>query len=141
MGSLSVEAIIKAMKISLFILILSCFNGIFCSWVYSQRPYFHWIKNLKLSDLKKDSPPPTTPAPVRAVTPRSGEISGDKSRRQQTGGQRPSFSSFFSKGSLNTEARSRDNLGNLRFQHIDQNLKVPLVPGDTKVMTSIRVIK
>merc|ERR1711953_51524 len=101
------------------------FDGIFGSWVYSQRPYFHWIKNLKLSDLKKDRPSTTPPPTVRAVTPRSGEISGDKFRRQQTGGHRPSFSSFFRQGSLNTEARSGDNLGNPRFQHIDQNLKVP----------------
>ena len=34
-----------AMKISLFILILGSFAGIFSSWVYSQRPYFHWIKS------------------------------------------------------------------------------------------------
>ena len=113
-----------AMKISLVFLILGCFDGIFGSWVYSQRPYFHWIKSklilqsssrmtffldLKLSDLKKDSPSTTPPPVVRAVTPRSGEISGDKFRRQQTGGQRASFSSFFRQGSLNTEARSRGN--------------------------------
>ena len=34
-----------AMRLSLFILILSCLNGIFGSGVYSQRPYFHWIKS------------------------------------------------------------------------------------------------
>merc|ERR1711879_815334 len=86
------------------------FNGIFGSWVYSQRPYFHWIKNLSLNNLKKESP---APPPARAVTPRSSEILGDQFRRQKPGGQRPSFSSFFSEGSLNTEARSRDKLGNL----------------------------
>ena len=121
--SLSVEAqgtFLVVMKTSLLILFLSCFNGIFGSWVYSQRPYFHWIKSklncknfsleqdsvldLSLNNLKKESP---APPPARAVTPRSSEILGDQYRRQKPGGQRPSFSSFFSQGSLDTEARSR----------------------------------
>ena len=37
------------MNISFFIFLSSCSAGLLGSWVYSERPYFNWIKSKKLS--------------------------------------------------------------------------------------------
>ena len=174
-----------AMKFSLFILILSCFNGIFGSGVYSQRPYFHWIKsNLNCPKFSKDGirhyfrfeaewSEEQRQLNTTAVTSESSDAKEwrDLGRQVQKTTVRWTVKKTVRRTVRRTAAiflfllQSResshwgqikrwglklnlidstfysDNLGNLRFQHIDQNLKVPLVPGDTKVMTSIRVMK
>ena len=98
------------MKITFLIAFVSCSSSVFGSWVYSQRPYFHWIKSkqhveresmmenspgLNLNNLRTASSPSE-----RVVTSRSTSV------RQQARQRQPSFSSFFSEGGQDNRARS-----------------------------------
>merc|ERR1711953_1327581 len=86
---------VVTMKITFLIAFVSCSSSVFGSWVYSQRPYFHWIKSLNLNNLRTASSPSE-----RVVTSRSTSV------RQQARQRQPSFSSFFSEGGQDNRARS-----------------------------------
>jgi len=87
---------------------------------------------LNLNNLKTASSPSE-----RVVTSRSTSV------RQQARQRQPSFSSFFSEGGQDNRARSMsvEKSNYRRNFNLGQNLRVPIVPADVKVGTSIKVMK
>ena len=166
------------MNISFFIFLSSCSAGLLGSWVYSERPYFNWIKSKKLSGSVscnndflniKISTSTTWGRPVRTnqqekstKTHRAEILSGVNSlgvgiilfplssvramqipRPDQVENMQFSitYGIYVYCILYNFISSYLERINDWRQINADDSLKIPRVPGQTKVYTSIKVMK